>query len=73
MGCAVAESEQAYLLECWDANVCPYCRSQIPAGARVGSGSKRKGSFCGLDCYAAYYAMELQARLEHMKHEKADD
>jgi hypothetical protein len=66
----MAESEQAYLRACWENNICPYCHSAIPAGTRVGTGDRQKGGFCKLDCYASYYAMELQARLEHLQRGK---
>jgi hypothetical protein len=53
----MAESEQSYLLELWDKNVCPNCGKSIPEGRRVGSGKKSEGGFCSLDCYAEYYRM----------------
>ena len=30
----MAESEQNYLLELWDKNICPTCGKKIPAGKR---------------------------------------
>ena len=58
----MAESEEQYLLELWEQNVCPNCGKQIPAGQRVGSGQKSKGGFCSLDCYADFYEHELAER-----------
>lgn len=60
------ESEDAYLLNLWEQNICPYCGKNIPEGARVGSGRKPEGGFCSLDCYAKYYQLELQARARHL-------
>ncbi len=54
--------ESEYLLEMWEAGICPYCSKTIPEGTRVGSGRKCEGGFCSLDCYARYYQLELQAR-----------
>ena len=58
----MAESEEQYLLDLWEKNVCPNCSKQIPAGRRVGSGQKTKGGFCSLDCYARFYQYELAER-----------
>src|SRR5260370_1178594 len=48
---SMAQSEEKYLLELWDKDVCPNCGKDIPEGTRVGSGKKREGGFCTLDCY----------------------
>ena len=58
----MAESEQSYLLEFWDKNVCPNCGTKIPEGRRVGSGKKSEGGFCSLGCYGEYYKAELTER-----------
>jgi len=58
----VARSEQDYLLELWDRNICPNCGRGIPELTRVGSGKKSNGGFCSLDCYAKYYETELTER-----------
>jgi len=58
----MAESEQSYLLELWDKNICPTCGKKIPAGKRVGSGKKSDAGFCSLDCYGEYYKAELTER-----------
>lgn len=58
----MARSEQEYLLELWEKNICPNCGNSIPEGKRVGSGKKSEGGFCGLDCYAQYRALELRER-----------
>jgi hypothetical protein len=50
------------LLKLWDKNICPNCGKDIPAGQRIGSGQKRKGGFCSLDCYASFYRYELAER-----------
>jgi len=56
------ESDQDYLLELWDANICPNCGATIPDGARVGSGKKREGGFCSLSCYGDYHKATLVDR-----------
>ena len=55
-------SEQEYLLELWDKNICPFCSNPIPEGKRIGSGRRSEGGFCSLDCYAKYHAAELMER-----------
>jgi hypothetical protein len=55
-------SEEDYLLELWVMNICPNCGKQILQGKRVGSGQRRKGGFCSLDCYASFYQYELVER-----------
>jgi hypothetical protein len=55
----MAESEQNYLLELWDKNICPNCGKTIPERTRVGSGKKSEGGFCSLDCYVEYYKADL--------------
>ena len=59
----MAVNEEAYLLDCWKRVVCPYWRKPFPETARVGSGQKKKGGFCGLDCDTKYYEFELRERL----------
>ena len=49
-----AKSEDEYLLELWERNIFPTCGRSIPEGTRVGSGRRREGGFCSLDCYAKY-------------------
>ena len=58
----MATSEEAYLLELWDQNICPNCGKTIPQGTRVGSGRKSEGGFCSLECYASFYQLELAER-----------
>jgi len=58
----MAESEQSYLLELWDKNICPNCCKKIPEGKRVGSGKKSDGGFCSLGCYVEYHEAELIER-----------
>ena len=59
----MANSEEAYLLDCWKRVVCPYCRKPFLETARVGSGEKKKGGFCSLDCYTKYYEFDIRERL----------
>jgi hypothetical protein len=58
----IYDREDEYLLALWDENVCPYCGKEIPEGTRVGSGRKRDGGFCSLDCYARYHELALKDR-----------
>ncbi len=58
----MAVSEEAYLLDCWNRVVCPYCGKRFPETERVGSGQKKKGGFCSLDCYANYYELDIRER-----------
>ena len=62
----MATSEEVYLLELWDQNICPNCGKVIPQGTRVGSGRKSEGGFCGLDCYASFYQLELTERARRL-------
>jgi hypothetical protein len=55
----MAKTEQDYLLELWQKNICLNCGKAIPEGTRVGSGKKSEGGFCSLDCYGSYYRPEL--------------
>ena len=55
----MARSEEDYLRELWDKNICPNCGKDIPEGKRVGSGRKSEGGFCSLDCYASYHKTAL--------------
>ena len=58
----MAITEEACLLDCWKRVVCPCCRKPFPEAARVGSGQKKKGGFCSLDCYTKYYELDLRER-----------
>lgn len=55
------ESEESYLRDCWDRNLCPYCGRGFSPTSRVG-GSPVKGGFCSLKCYGDYYVLELAER-----------
>lgn len=55
-------SEEEYLLELWERNICPFCGKLIPEGTRVGRAEKRHGGFCSLDCLARYYEREFAER-----------
>lgn len=61
------KSEEEYLLELWERNVCPYCGKTIPERSRVGTGDKRCGGFCSLDCLTKYYEFELLERARHIQ------
>lgn len=63
----MAISEAAYLQTMWERNECPYCRRAIPEGKRVGTGQKKDGGFCSLDCYARYNAMKLAEKANLLK------
>ena len=58
----MAISEEQYLLEFWDKNICPNCGNSIQDGKRYGSGRKADGGFCSLDCYAEYHKATLVER-----------
>jgi len=60
------KSEEEYLLELWERNICPCCGKHIPEGTRVGRGQKRRGGFCSFDCYSKYYEVELIERAKHL-------
>jgi hypothetical protein len=60
------KSEEEYLLELWERNVCPNCGASIAKGTRVGSGQKAKGGFCSLDCYARFYEVEIIQRTHRL-------
>jgi hypothetical protein len=58
----MAVSEESYLLDCWERVICPYCRKPFLETARVGSGRKKEGGFCSLDCYTKYYELDIRER-----------
>lgn len=59
----MAIDEEAYLLDCWKRVVCPHCRKPFLETARVGSGLKKKGGCCSLDCYTKYCEIDIRERL----------
>jgi hypothetical protein len=59
--------EEQYLLELWEMNICPQCGTFIPDGTRVGTGQKSDGGFCGLECYAKFYELDLVERAESLR------
>lgn len=63
----MAQSEEQFLLELWDKNICPSCGRNIPPGTRIGSGRKSEGGFCSLDCYAHYHAWDIAERIRRIQ------
>ena len=59
----MAKSEQTPLLKLMEAGICPECGQLVPDSNRIDSGRKIDRRFCGLDCYTAYYEIELAERL----------
>lgn len=59
----MAKSEQTPLLKLMEAGICPECGQLVPDSNRIDSARKINGGFCGLDCYTAYYEIELAERL----------
>jgi hypothetical protein len=57
------KTEDAYLLELRNRNICPFCGKIIPEGAKVIRG---KGTFCSLDCVARYNEPEFTMRAQHL-------
>jgi len=57
------KSEEDYLLELRNRNICPYCGKTIPVGAKVVRG---KGVFCSLSCVAGYHEPEFTQRAQHL-------
>ncbi len=59
----MAKSAQAQLLKLMEAGICPECGQLVPDANRIDSARKIDSGFCGLDCYTAYYEIELAERL----------
>ncbi len=59
----MAKSAQAPILKLMEAGICPECGQPVPDDNRIDSARKINGGFCGLDCYTAYYEIELAERL----------
>ena len=59
----MAKSAQAQLLKLMEAGICPECGQLVPDNNRIDSARKIDRGFCGLDCYTAYYEIELAERL----------
>lgn len=51
------EDEKSYLGSCLEKNICPTC--QQPIIEKFGSGQKRDGVFCSLDCVAKWRGTAL--------------
>ena len=60
------KSEEEYLLELWERNICPQCGSEIPGGKKFGTGKKREGGFCSLECYTLYHQTEIIKRQQRI-------
>ncbi len=59
----VAKSEQTPLLKLMEAGICLECGQLVPDDNRIDSAGRIDSGFCGLDCYTAYYNIELAERL----------
>ena len=55
--------EQKPLPKLMEAGICPECGRLIPENKRIDSGRKIDSGFCHLECYTAYYQIELAQRL----------
>ncbi len=62
----VSEGEGEVLRELWEKNICPSCGKLIPEGERVGSGRRREGGFCSMDCYVEYHKEKLIERAKRV-------
>jgi hypothetical protein len=58
----MAITEESFMLRCWELGICPHCAKTFTATVRVGSGDKKRGGFCSLNCYAIYYQLTLVER-----------
>jgi len=58
----MGDSEKEYLLQLWDAGICPNCGNVIPQNRRIGSGKKSEGGFCSVNCSAEYHQATLIER-----------
>ena len=56
----MAEHEEAYLAECLKQKICPVCRKAVTKG--TGSGRKKDGLFCSLDCFTNWNAAAIVRR-----------
>jgi hypothetical protein len=59
----VEKSEQTPLLKLMEAGICPECGQLVPENNRIDSARKLNRGFCGMDCYTAYYEIELAESL----------
>lgn len=60
------KSEEEYLLELWERNICPQCGGEISGEQKFGTGKKREGGFCSLQCYTLYYQTEILQRQQQI-------
>ena len=64
----MAEDERAYLLRCYEEQICPHCKSTLAETGRYGPGRREDGVFCSMNCYALYNKRELVERhIERLK------
>lgn len=56
----VAAEEQGYLRDSLEKNICPACKK--PPNGKIGSGRRKDGLFCSLDCYARWHEGGLLKR-----------
>ncbi len=59
----MAKSARAQLLKLMEAGIYPECGQPVPGNNRIDSTRKTRRGFYGLDCYTAYYEIELAERL----------
>jgi hypothetical protein len=54
----------------WDEGICPKCGQKIAERKGIGTGRKADGTFCSLDCIAAFHGKDFirrhQERLERI-------
>ncbi len=56
----MAESEEGYLRQCLEKNICPACQRTITE--KFGSGQSKDGVFCSLGCYGEWHKGSLWLR-----------
>src|SRR5208283_3123294 len=59
-GYPLAENGESYLRRCLEQNICPVCRK--PIAKKIGSGQRKDGVFCALDCHGKWHQASLAQR-----------